>query len=98
MINVTGWNELMDGHMVSAVYTLFNTAFNGWFVALLFFVYQFMLFMKTRNWTLMFISTLFFVSMFVVVPVVYIRAEVYHVLYIILVFELAGIIFMWFWK
>jgi len=101
-INVTGWYELMDGRMVSAVYTMFNTAMGGWTVFFLFMVYQFMLYLKTRNWTLMFISTLIFVSMFVVVPgagaMLFIKTQVYHVLYAILALELAGIIFMWFWK
>ena len=40
--NVTGWTQLMDGHMISAVFTMYDTAFLQWTVAILFIIYQFM--------------------------------------------------------
>lgn len=102
MPNATGWAELINGSMLKATYTLYNAALAGWFVAILFLVFQALLYIKTRNITLMFITALFFAAMFVTAPVVgavlFVETSVYHVLYVILAFELAGILFMWFWK
>ena len=42
------WNYLLEGQMINAVYTMFNTAFlgNGLIIVMLFFTYQFMLYQK----------------------------------------------------
>ena len=93
-VNATGWNELMDGNMVSAVYTMFDTAFGGMgiVVVILFFVYQLMLYMKTKNITLMWIIGIIFASLYATSSFV----EVFSVqiIFLLLVFELAGILYL----
>jgi len=66
IMNATGWNLLIDGHLIQASFFMYNTALVGWTVTILFFVYQFMLYMKARNLTLNFITGLMFVGLFVV--------------------------------
>jgi len=93
-VNATGWNELMDGNMISAVYTMFDTAFGGMgiVVVILFFVYQLMLYMKTKNITLMWIIGIIFASLYATSSFV----EVFSVqiIFLLLVFELAGILYL----
>jgi len=93
-INATGWTELMNGHMISAVYTMFNTAFGGMgiVVVILFFVYQIMLYMKTKNITLMWVIGIIFASLYASSSFV----EVFSVqiIFLLLVFELAGILYL----
>jgi len=94
--NATGWNELYSGNMISAAYTMYNAAFANWFVAILFFVYQFMLFMKTRNVTLCWVTGLFFAALYAVS--VFVKAISIQAIFLLLVFELAGILYMLLWK
>lgn len=93
-VNATGWSELMDGNMISAVYTMFDTAFGGMgiVVVILFFVYQMMLYMKTKNITLMWIIGIIFASLYATSSFV----EVFSVqiIFLLLVFELAGILYL----
>ncbi len=63
-MNVTGWNELISGNLISAAFIMFDTAFGGWVVVILFMVYQFMLYMKTRNAALSWITGVLFTAMF----------------------------------
>jgi hypothetical protein len=89
--NVTGWTELMNGSLISAVYVMYNTAFVNWFVAILFIVYQFMLILKTRNLTLSWVTGLFFASLYAIS--VFVKTISIQVIFIILVLELAGILY-----
>jgi len=82
--------------MISAAYTMYNAAFANWFVAILFFVYQFMLFMKTRNVTLCWVTGLFFAALYAVS--VFVKAISIQAIFLLLVFELAGILYMLLWK
>jgi len=94
-INTTGWNELMDGHMILAVYTMFDTAFGnmGIIVVILFFLYQFMLYMKTQNLTLMWIIGIMFTSLYASTAVV--EQFSVQIMFLLLVFELAGILYLY---
>ena len=94
--NATGWSQLYDGNMISAAFTVYDVAFVGWTVAVLFFVYQFMLILKTRNLTLAWITGLFFASLYAVS--VFVKAVSIQAIFILLVFELAGILYFIFWK
>jgi len=96
--NVTGWTQLMDGNLILAAYTMYDAsnAFAGWLVVILFFVYQFMLLMKTRNLTLSWITGLFFVSLYITSS--FMKETAVPILFIILVFELAGILYFLIWK
>ena len=77
--NVTGWSQLMDGNLILAAYTMYDASnvFAGWLVVILFFVYQFMLLMKTRNLTLSWVTGLFFVSLYITSSFIYYRSCAY---------------------
>lgn len=100
MVNATGWSELMDANLVGAAFTMYDTAFVGWTVGILFFVYQLMLLIKTRNLPLAFITGIFFVGMFItaISPFDFIKPISAQIIFVILVFELAGILYFWIWK
>jgi len=96
--NVTGWSQLMDGNLILAAYTMYDASnvFAGWLVVILFFVYQFMLLMKTRNLTLSWVTGLFFVSLYITSS--FMKETAVPILFIILAFELAGILYFIIWK
>ena len=99
-INATGWSELYNGNMISAAYTVYNTAMPGWFIPILFVVYQFLVYFKTRNITLMWITGFFFVAMYATAQWIgpYIEELSIQIMFILLVFEIAGILYMWIMK
>jgi len=94
--NASGWTELMNGKMISAVFTMYDTSFVNWTVALLFIVYQFMLFLKTRNPTLCWVTGLFFASLYA--ASVFIKKISLQIMFVMLVFELAIILYTLIWK
>lgn len=96
--NVTGWSQLMDGNLILAAYTMYDAsnAFAGWFVVILFFVYQFMLLMKTHNLTISWITGIFFASLYAISY--FVKPISIQVIFILLVFELAGILYLLIWK
>ena len=96
MINVTGWSQLTDANLIGAAFVMFDTAFAGWTVAILFFVYQFMLLVKTKNLTLAWTTGLIFASLYAVS--VFVKPISVQVIFIILVLELAGILYLVFFK
>jgi len=96
MVNATGWAELYNGNLIVASYTMYNYFLNGWTIGILFVVYQLMLIMKTRNLTLAFVTGLMFASMY---GVSFINKTISNqVMFVVLVFELAGILYMLIWK
>ena len=95
-INASGWAQLMNGQLVNASFTMFDAAFAGWTVAILFFVYQFMLLLKTRSLTLAFVTGIFFASLYAVS--VFVKASSVQIIFVLLVFELAGILYFLVWK
>jgi len=92
MNNVTGWNELYNGNIISAVYSLFDASLLGWSVAILFFAFQIILYIKTRNVTLSWITGLFFASLFAVST--FVKQISIQAMYLTLVIELACIFFL----
>ena len=106
MVNATGWAELMDGNMIKASYTMYDQAFGavtggpfvdgGWVIIILFVVYQFMLLMKTRNLTLSWVTGIIFASLYA--TSVFVKAISVQIIFVILVFELAAILYMLIWK
>ena len=94
--NATGWSDLMDGNMITAVFTMFDAAFLNWTVAILFIVYQFMLFLKTKNPALCWITGIIFASLYVVS--IYVKSMSIQIIFVILVFELAIILYTLIWK
>jgi hypothetical protein len=97
-VNATGWTELLDGHMINAVYTMYNTRFGsmGIPIVFLFFIYQFMLWQKTRNLTLMWIVGIFFASLYA--TSIYVEQFSVQIIFLMLVIELAGILYMTFFS
>ena len=93
--NVTGWDELINGTLITASFTMYDTALVGWTVAILFILYQFMLLLKTRNLTLAFVTGLIFASMYI--SSIFIKTISVQIIFILLVFELAGIIYFLIW-
>lgn len=95
--NATGWNELFgDGDLIGAAFTMYDTAFAGWTVAILFIVYQFMLLLKTQNLTLSWITGIIFVSLYLTSTFVKVISA--QLIFVILVLELAGILYFIVWK
>jgi hypothetical protein len=90
--NVTGWNELMDGKVIKSVYTMFDASLLGWFVPILFFTFQIMLYSKTKNLTLCWVTGILFGSLYGVS--IFMNSASNYILFLILVLELAGILFM----
>lgn len=95
-LNTTGWSQLMDGNLIGAAYAMYNAAFVGWFVFSLFLVYQFMLYLKTKNIVLNFITSIIFGSMFISANLI--TGAAIPIMYFLFVMLLGGILFMWFMK
>jgi len=93
-VNATGWSYLMDGKMIKAVYTMYDASFGnlGIIVVILFVVYQSMLWTKTKNLTLMWITGMIFGSMYALST--FAEAFSMRIIFLILVFELAGILYL----
>ena len=91
-----GWAELFDGNLIGAAYVMYNAAFMGWTVAILFFIYQFMLLLKTRNLTLSWVTGLIFISLYATST--FVEAASVQIMFVLLVFELGGVLYLSFWK
>ena len=100
--NSTGWTELIDGNIIKASFIMFDTALGGWLVTFLFFTYQIILYLKAKNPTLNFITGSFFISMylgakaFYVVPII--NPIAVNAIFLVLVLQLAAILFNAFWR
>ena len=93
-VNATGWNILMDGKMVEAVYTMFDASLGGvgLFAVILFAVYQFMLFQKTKNLTAMWVIGVIFLSLYGASK--YVEQFSLQIMLLIITFEFAGILYL----
>lgn len=90
--NVTGWNELMDGKLIKSAFTMFDTSLAGWFVPLIFFTFQIMLYMKTKNVTMTWVSGLLFASLYA--STLFMNEMSQYILFILLSVQLAGVLYM----
>jgi hypothetical protein len=98
MVNVTGWQQLMDAQPVQAAYVMFNSAFAGWVIILLFFVFQFMLYAKLRNATTNLIIGLFFAALYLGGKLGETTTAGMYLMSILLALELAGVLYFAFSK
>ena len=104
VLAVPGWDELFNGNLISAAFVMYDTAFLGWTIVILFLIYQLMLLLKTRNLTVSWVTSLFFVSIFVSAQLVtssgyaVLKPLAVQALFVLLVIELAAIVYIWFWK
>ena len=102
--NATGWAELYNGDIVTAAFVMYDTAFAGWTVVILFLVYQFLAYMKTRQLTTGWVMGVIFVSMFGISTMLsatnnpIFKPLAMQVIFAILVIEFAGIMYYWLWK
>ena len=94
MENVTGWEDLVDANIVEAVYNMFDEAFGsmGFPVVALFFIYQWTLYSKTQNMFLMFVTSIFFVSLYA--SSMFMTQYSLQILLALLVIEFAGVLYM----
>jgi len=94
--NVTGWNELLSGHMISAAYVMYDEALIGFVIILLYILFQVMLYLKTKSWNLGFVMGLFFMSMYIgatsITGVPLLKASVVPWAFLLLVLQLAAVI------
>ena len=98
-INATGWAELMDANVVAASFTMFDTAFGGIVIAMLFFVFHIMLWFKTQNMQLCFTTTIIFVAIFVTTGLNNIvHPASYGIIFVVLAIELGSIFYSIFFK
>ena len=93
---VCGWGELFSGDLVGAAYTMYDAAFANWVVAILFIVYQFILYTKTKNLNLTWITGLFFLALYAASH--YVKEASVQIMFLISVFELAGILYLLIFK
>ena len=98
MVNATGWSQLMDGSPIGAAYYMYNLAFVGWFVIILFFVFQIMLYLKLRNVTTNLITGLFFASLYLGGRLGETTTAGMYMMGILLGLELAGVVYFLFSK
>lgn len=96
VINATGWNELMEGKVIQSVFTMYDGAFSGWFVGIIFFTFQILLYMKTRNNTITWVLGILFASLYA--STAFMNTETNFLLFVTLSFQLAGILLMIFIK
>ena len=89
--SVCGWEELLSGNLVNAVYVMYDAALLGWFIAILFFLFQAGLYMKTRNPNIVWVTCILFLSLFIKAN--YIKPISLGVMALILLLELAGIMY-----
>lgn len=95
---VCGWDELFNADLLGAAYTMYDFAFNGWTVFILFLTFQFMLYMKTQNVNLMWVTGLLFTAMFAISTVPFVKPIAIQFMFIIVVLELAGILYFLIFK
>ena len=98
MVNATGWEQLMNAQPVQAAFFMFNTAWAGWVIILLFFVFQAMLYFKLRNATTNFITGIFFASLYLAGRLGATTTAGLATMWIVLVLELVGIFYFIFSK
>jgi len=96
-INATGWSKLIDGNMMGAAYTIYDNVLGGggWVILVLFFVFQFMLAIKTRSLELSAITTLFFLAAFAFSS--FLSPDKIYIIIFFLALELGGIFYLWLW-
>lgn len=94
--NVTGWNELMNGQIVTASYTALNVPFGGYLIFLLYIVVSMVLWIRTQSIELCTIMSLLFMGSFLVTP--WFNTTTITLTIIIFVFEISATAYKFFTK
>ena len=58
------WDMVLQGKLVEGVWGMYNVTTNFWLPFILFLVLQFMLVVKTKNWTLVAVSGMLYSALF----------------------------------
>jgi len=105
MVDAIGWAELYAGDLIGAAFVMYDSSFVGWTVAILFFVYQFMLYMKTRNLVITWTMGIIFVAAYAGLGVAVTQSGYFllkmislQIMFLILAVELGAILYDIFWK
>jgi hypothetical protein len=92
--NATGWVALQNGHMITAAFTMYDTALMGWTIAILFMVYQFMLYRKTESLILGWLTGMFFLAMYITAAQAWLPPNMsFTIIWVIVIFQLAIILY-----
>jgi len=94
--NVTGWNEMMDANLIKASFVMYDTAWNGWIVGILFILYEFMLLIKTKNLPLALTTGLMFAGLYLMSE--FVKQASATIIVLMLVLEIAAILYLAFFK
>lgn len=101
-MNVTGWEQLYDGNLIGAAFYMYDTAWLGWTAVILFFIFQFMLYNKTRSPLLMWATSLIFLSIYATGKLstggFVLKLGTIGIVFIVLVFPLGSILYYLIWK
>jgi hypothetical protein len=92
-MNATGWEQMMDGQLIQAAVTMYNIEVGGWVIGVLFLVYQFMLYMKTRNHAACVVITILFCGLFFTSVLLPTYSMI--IITVVLVFQLGAIFMHW---
>ena len=95
--NATGWAELYNATTVKAAYTLYNTATYGWSIGILFLLFQGMLAIKVRNPVANLVTSLMFASLYIASATI-LKPQIAGIMLLMIVLELAGILYLIFIK
>lgn len=89
--NVTGWSELMDGHVVSAAFQALNIPLGGMLILILYILLSLVLWIRTQSVELCTIMSFIFLGIFLVSP--WFNKQSIGIAILITVFELGATIF-----
>jgi hypothetical protein len=95
--NATGWNELLTTHNPAyASYYMFNDAWGGWVVVMLFVLFQFMLYMKTKSLLLGWVMNMLFIGMWLTSS--YVKSVSMSFIFLLAIIQLGTILYILFWR
>jgi len=100
LINATGWTLLQNGNMIGAAFAMYDAALAGWTITVLFFTFQLISFIKTKNglltWIIgMIFAGLYFASGQLLGATAIFQPLAMQILFITLAVEMTVIMFGW---
>jgi hypothetical protein len=96
LTSVCGWQNLMDADLIGAAFNMYDAAFVGWTIGILFILYQVMLLLKTKNLTLSWTTGVLFLALYAASGLI--KTASIQIMAVILILELGSILFLTFMK
>lgn len=90
---VCGWTQLLDANLIGASFTMYDSAWFGYTVAILYFVYMILLWYKTESPVLGFITGILFLGLYITTS--FVKTSTIWVMVAILAVQLGGILVAW---